>query len=230
MERISMINIGRSNSAPITGTQQVGERAFFTLKGAAPTCRQEIVKTSGPRISRKTNGRHKLLDDDFNRERMLLDRRTVVVPTFAMLDEEGHEYPEQTDQRWCFWDHYPIPWRPIGIPTKKLMIQGKPHYVCVRWTCSLECSQAAYHTLLHNKDGQFAKTHIYLDEMHRAILKHLGQPYTPLKDADDPNMLKLVGSGNTDINDFRSNCTTRYTKTCCVPIVRTVELYDRTPI
>ena len=223
-----MIALTRSAPDLPTRTQAGGDRVFFTLKGAAPTSKP--TKNNTLKVARKTNGRHKLLDDDFNRERILLDRRTVVVPTFAMLDEEGHEYPEQTNDRWCQWDHYPITWRPCGIPTKKLMIKGKPHYVCVRWLCSLECVQALYHELLHNKDTQFSNTHKYIDEIHRAILKHLGQPYTPLQDAPDPNLLKLIGSGDMDIAVFRASCTTRYTKKCSIPLLRGIELYDRTPV
>jgi hypothetical protein len=211
-------------------------RLYFVLKGAAPTVdvlaedladsqRDAPRQGENLRAPRRPGGRMKLLDENAI-EHMLHGRRTVHVPSFSMIDEEGAEYPESTDDRLCQWDHYPIHWRPVGMPFKKMVIAQKARYTCVRWFCSLECARKHW-KIHHQRDPIFSKTLKYLDEMHKSILRHLNQPYTPLGDALDWNLLKGVGSGHMEIDDFRSAWAERYQKEFTFLMHKAIEVYTR---
>jgi hypothetical protein len=204
----------------------------FVLKGAASattTAETEPVRSAASEPSFGTQRRpgtaHMKLLDDPRTEQMLMGRRTVTVPSFQLLTQEGEFYPEQTESQWCQWDRWPISWRPVGMPTKRYVLLGKPHFLCKRWFCSLECVLAFYCDN-HAKDSELAsQTLEYLDEMHRLTLAELGQPYEPLQPAADWNLIKLSGSGTMEIEEFRTLWKTRYTKEFAFVMFRGVDVY-----
>jgi hypothetical protein len=204
----------------------MAERPFFVLRGVIPTDAGAPGPSGGGGVlQRKGNssGRVKLLDDH-HAEQLHLERCTVLVPTFAMITQEGVLYPESVQDRLCQWDHYPIQHRPVGMPSRRFLVGKRRFFVCCRWFCSLECARSHY-KLLHAKDPQYAHTLRFLDEMNRLLLEHLGAPYAPLEDARDPNLLKLVGSGTMDIDDFRAPWGHKYARELGFVMFRGVEAY-----
>lgn len=204
------------------------------LHGAAPAAEgSEPRDASGDpgalrlaQPARRASARMKLLDDPL-REQSFMGRNTVPVPSFATLDREGAVYPEHVNDRTCQWDRYPIPWRPVGLPTQRYKIAGKLHYVCIRWFCSRECAKAFCKEHC-KREPWYARALTYLDEMHRLTLEELGQEHEPLRDADDWNLLKYVGSGAMEVDDFRASWKTRYLKETAFIMYRGVEAYIKT--
>ena len=201
----------------------------FVLKGAAIASRPPEATSNITGMKRgqqrKTPSRLKMQDDP-KLEGMLETRRTTLIPSFAMLDKEGETYPERVDDRLCQWDHYPITWLPLGLPISRFVINKKPHFVCVRWFCSLECAKIFFKKYCKD-DPTFANTFKYLEEMNKLTLAYLKQPYTSLEDAQDWNVLKLVGSGTMEIDDFRAPWGHKYQKILAFVLYRGVEAYTR---
>ena len=221
------------------------ERPYFILKGAAPKALEvPIVKSTHTLANttinssntnedkkekslthRKNSNKMKLLDDP-RVEQMLMGRNTIPIPSFMIIDKEGALYPEKTDERMCQWDRYPIPWRPKGLPVFKYVTREVAHYICIRWFCSLECAKSFCKE--HCKqESYYVKCLEYLEEMNKLTLEYLGHPHKPLEDADDWNILKGVGSGLVEIDEFRSQWQHRYIKETSYVLCRGVEIYTK---
>lgn len=205
-------------------------RLFFVLRNVINNIETEdqiltLQHTNQNGSQRKSNAKIKMLDDP-KMEQFNMNRLIEPIPSFVMIDQEGNVYPETVNNRACQWDHYLIDWRPIGLPTKRYEIRKKPHFVCVRWFCSLECAKSLWERDLRH-DGQFQNTLKYLKEMNRLTLEHLGYPDKPLESAGDPNLLKLTGSGTMDIETFRQPWNYKYQKEYAFVMVKGVEMYAR---
>lgn len=214
----------------------------FVLRGVLPS-QQRLASSSGSRsapttpvtgryrgdnsktrITMATETRITLLE-----EKALMDRRMTYAPSISMLTTEGVRYPDQTD-RHCAWDHYPFDWPPVGTPVSKLRMEKESYYYCVRFFCSLECVQSFARKEFRDDPILYSQTFKLLDEIHRETLKAKGEAYRPLEDAPDWNLLKVVGSGDMAIDDFRSTCKTRHVKQHCVrlpALLRAMEVYER---
>jgi hypothetical protein len=193
----------------------------FVLKGVTINNNIGPQKAGG---SKPRKNEDDIVIDDFKNERAMLDKHTVAIPSFKMLTKEGLLYPEET-HRHCQWDRWPITWRPVGLPIKK-MIQGNVGvYFCIRFFCSLECC-CSYYKDNFKKDPQLTDVTLkYLEEINVLILKHLGQVYQPLKEARDWNELERTGSGDLKIDAFRESCKTRLQKLNTIVFLRLPELY-----
>jgi hypothetical protein len=201
------------------------EEAYFILHDVHPT-RTVIPPTKHndePSFQSRGNGRTKnILTTDSAQEIYLVDKRTIVV----LLDEKGLEYPTSTS-RYCYTDHNPIDWPPMGCPIAKTVLGMKTAYHCIRFMCSLECAQLFAKHHFRDNSKQLKETLELLDAMNAKVLKALGEPYATLRDALDPNLLKVTGSGDMDIDTYRGpSSRIKYVKST-LHIIHAQEVYEK---